>query len=89
MCSFFSAVSAIGVAEDLRWVGKSGHWEAKIGYDRGSGKGVLRRGGGGKGEVWIWGQDGDFWKLERKAEQTTERSGVGCGAWSGGFQKSW
>jgi hypothetical protein len=64
----------------LRWVGKSGHWEAKIGYDRGSGKGVLRRGGGGKGEVWIWGQDGDFWKLERKAEQTTERSGVGCGA---------
>jgi hypothetical protein len=31
----------------------------------------------------------DFWKLEWKAEQATERSGVGCGAWSGGFQKSW
>jgi hypothetical protein len=52
-------------------------------------EGVLRRGGGGKGEVWIWGQDGDFCKLERKAEQATERSGVGWGAWSGGFQKSW
>jgi hypothetical protein len=73
------AMVVIGMRR-LRWVGKSGHWEAKIGYDRGSGKGVLRRGGGGKGEVWIWGQDGDFWKLERKAEQTTERSGVGCGA---------
>jgi hypothetical protein len=71
----------------MRGVGKSGHWEAKIGYDKGGGKSVLRQGGGGKGEVWIWGQDGDFWKLERKAEQTTERSGVGCGAWSGGFQK--
>jgi hypothetical protein len=41
----------------VRWVGKSGHWEAKIGYDKGGGKGVLRQGGGGKGEVWIWGQD--------------------------------
>jgi hypothetical protein len=30
-----------------------------------------------------------FWKLERKTEQTTHSSGVGCGAWSGGFQKSW
>ncbi len=43
----------------------------------------------GKCEVWIWRQDGDFWKLERKAEQATERSGVGCRAWSGGFQKLW
>jgi hypothetical protein len=79
----------IAIFVDVGWVGKSGHWEAKIGYDKGGGKGVLRRGGGGKGEVWIWGQDGDFWKMERKAEQTTERSGVGCGAWSGGFQKLW
>jgi len=39
--------------------------------------------------VWILGAGCDFWKLERKAEQATERSGVGCGAWSGGFQKSW
>ena len=36
------------------------------------GKGVMRRGGDGKGEVWIWGQDGDFWKLERKAEWAAE-----------------
>ena len=69
----------------MRWVGKSGHWEAKIGYDKGGGKGVLRQGGGGKGEVWIWGQDGDFWKLERKAEQATERSEVGCGGALGRF----
>ena len=41
---------------------------------KGSEEGVLRQGGGGKGEVWIWGQDGDFWKLERKAEQATECS---------------
>ena len=39
--------------------------------------------------MWILGAGCDFWKLERKAEQATERSGVGCGAWSGGFQKSW
>lgn len=29
-----------------------------------------------------------FWQPERKAEQATERSGVGCGAWSGGCQKT-
>ncbi len=50
---------------------------------------MLRRGCVRESEVCIRGQDGDFWKMERKAEQATEGSGVGCRAWSGGFQKSW
>jgi hypothetical protein len=30
----------------------------------------------------------EFGKLERKAQHATERSGVECGAWSGGFPNS-
>ena len=29
---------------------------------------------------------GAFWMPQRKAEHVTERSGVACGAWSGGIQ---
>ena len=31
--------------KSLRWIRKSGHWRAKIGYNKGGRKDVLRRGG--------------------------------------------
>ncbi len=55
----------------VRWTRKSGYWELKYVMTEG-GVGVLRRGGGGTGEVWNWGRDAQ--RLPRSAP--TERPGV-------------
>ena len=39
------------------------------------------------GQEWS-GEDLAFGKLEWKAEHATERSGVKCAAWNGGFPKA-